>query len=96
MDSAKTPVQFDEMRVDSSQDEFLAYLGELNALHARITRNEGEVAAKLDEVEKFLEVRMTQVRILRDSIREDQKNMRRVEAKLFQTTKMRLAVSQSS
>jgi phage head maturation protease len=78
-----------------TEDDFLVSLGELNALHARITRNEGEVTAKLDEVEKFVEVRLTQIRAYRDSIREDQKNMRRIEVKLHKAVQKRLAVTSS-
>lgn len=96
MDTNKEIVsQTGENCVILANDEFLEVLGELNALHARITRNEGEVAAKLDEVEKFTEVRLTQIKSLRDVVREDQKNMRRAEARLFKATQKRLAVTQS-
>jgi hypothetical protein len=80
-------LQSEENRDILAVELFLDSLGELNALHARITRNEGEVVSRLDEVENFLEVRMNQIRKLRDEIREDQKNMRRIEAKLFRATK---------
>src|SRR4051794_17462246 len=97
MDTSKQIVsQPGENCATLAQGEFLVSLGELNALHARITRNEGEVAAKLDEVEKFTEVRLNQIKSLRDMVREDQKNMRRIEAKLFKATQKRLAVTQSS
>jgi hypothetical protein len=83
MDTGKEfNLQSNQNRANVTQDYFLLTLGELNALHARITRNEGAVAAKLDEVEKFVEVRMTQIKSLRDEIREDQKNMRRKEVEL--------------
>lgn len=80
-------LQSEENRANLGMDIFLDSLGELNALHARITRNEGEVVSRLDEAENFLEVRLSQIRKLRDEIREDQKNMRRIEAKLFRATK---------
>ena len=85
--SGQIVLQPNENRVKVAQDVFLENLGELNALHASITRDEGEVAAKLDEVEKFLEVRLTQIRSLRDSVRENQKKMRRIEVKLYAATK---------
>jgi chaperonin cofactor prefoldin len=83
----KTNLQLSENPVTIVQDSFLAKLGELNARHARITRNEGAVAHLLDEVEKFVEVRSAQIKTLRDEIREDQKNLRRIEVQLHKATK---------
>lgn len=88
MDTSKQIVsQQGENCVTVAMDNFLGSLGELNALHAAITRDEGEVAGLLDEVEKFCEVRMPKIRGLREGIREKQKNMRRIESKLFQASK---------
>jgi len=86
IDDNEKALRSTENRVILATDVFLESLGELNALHAAITRDEGEVAGLLDEVEKFSEIRMPKVRSLREGIREKQKNMRRIEAKLFRAS----------